>query len=112
MVDYVLDLARAQASVYGDEDQARQRYGEMRLEHRRDVRAQERHSITLLQVGLFEARGQAVDPLFELFVGVAPVTVDHGGLVREHVGATLEEAHRRELRTVNLLAHAEVPFFL
>ena len=38
-------------------------------------------------------------------VGVAPLAVDHGGLLREHVGAAPQKADRRKLAAVYLLRH-------
>jgi hypothetical protein len=110
MTDYVLDLARAEAGVYGHQHEARQRHGEVCFEHRRNVGTEESDPIALLQVGIPQARGEAIDPLFELLVGVAPVAVDHGYLVWEHVGAAPEEAHRCKLRAVNLLHTPLYPF--
>ena len=110
MLDDVFDLTGAQAGVYGDHDQACRRYGEAPLEHRRRVRAEKSDPVTLLEARVLEARGEAVDPLLKLRVGVAPVAVYDGLLVGEHVRAATEETQRCELRTINLLRHAETPF--
>src|SRR3712207_8127276 len=52
-------------------------------------------------------RGEAVHPLFELAVRVAPLVVDHGRLVREHVRAAPEEIHGRKLAAIDLLRSEE-----
>src|SRR5215210_3098822 len=109
----IFDLACGETGVYGYHDQPCRRYGEGPLQHRRDVRAEEGDPVVLLEACVLEARGEAVDPFFELPVGVAPFPMDHGGLVGEHVGAAPEEAHRRKLRAVDLLVHQRpFPFVL
>src|SRR5918998_213862 len=72
VLDDVLDLTRAQPRVYGDEDQPSRRHGEGPLEHRRGVGAKEGDAVALAEALVPKARSQAVDPLFELSVRVAP----------------------------------------
>jgi hypothetical protein len=109
VLDDVFDLTGAQAGVYGDHDQARRRDGEAAFEHRRRVRAEKGDPIALLEARVLETRGETVDSLLELRVGVAAVAVDDGLLVGEHIGAAFEEAQRGELRPVDFLAHGKIP---
>jgi hypothetical protein len=53
--DDVFDLTGAQAGVYGDHDQARRRYSEGPLEHRRRVRAEKGYTVAFLKTRIPQA---------------------------------------------------------
>src|SRR3989442_1827834 len=74
----------------------------MRLEHRRDVRAEERDPVVLRHPRRPQRRGEAVDALLELLVGVPTAPVDDGRLLRGDVRAAREEAHRGELGPIDV----------
>src|SRR5918997_1757176 len=105
VLDDVGDLALAEARVYGDEHEPRRRHAEASLQHRRGVRAEKGYPVALLETRVAQPRGEAVHPLFQLPVRVAPLAVDHGRLVREHVRAAPEEIDGGKLAAVDLLAH-------
>ena len=95
----VADLLRVEPRVDRDEDAARGGHGEVRLDHRRDVGAQERDPVVLAQTRRLQGRGQSVDPLRKRAVVVsgAAIAVHDGGLVGEDSGAAAQEAERGEL---------------
>jgi hypothetical protein len=87
VLDDVRDLVLAETRVYGDENHARCRDTEVRLEHGRGIRAEKGDPVASFEARIAQARGEAIDPHFELAIRVAPLAVDHGGLLREHVRA-------------------------
>ncbi len=109
MLDDVRHLVLAQPGVYGDEHEPGRRYAEVRLQHRRRVRAEEGHAVALLEPRVAQPRGEAVHALLQLPVRVAPVAVDDRLLLREHVRAAPQKADGRKLAAVDLLGHA-APF--
>src|SRR2546426_2079098 len=111
VLEDVADLVRAEPRIDGDEDPAGGRHAEVCLEHRRDVRAEERDRVVLLHPRSAQRRGEAVHALLELRAAVAPAAVGDGGLLREDVRAAREEARRGELGAVDvakLVAHHRV----
>ena len=99
------DLVAVEPGVDGDQDAARGGDGEVRLQHRRDVRAEKRDPVIFAQAGGAQGGGEAIDPLRELPVAVrrAPMAMHDGGLVGEDGGAAAQEADGRELGAVDLL---------
>ena len=95
----VADLLRVEPRVDRDQDAARGRHGEVRLDHRRDVGAQERDPVELTKTRCLQGGGEAIDPLRKraVVVGGAPIAVHDGGLVGEDRGAAAQEAERGEL---------------
>jgi hypothetical protein len=112
MLDDVGDLVVAEAGVYGDEDEASGRHGEVAFEHGRRVGAEERDPVPLFEPRVPQAGGEAIHALLQLAVGVTSLAVDDGGLLGEHVGTAPEEADRRKLAAVDLLAQKTLPFSL
>src|SRR5215204_2760098 len=112
MLDDVGHLIPPEAGVYGDEDEAGGWHSEVAFEHGRRVGAEERDPLALPEPRVPQAGGQAVDALLQLSVGVASPAVDDGGLLGEHVGAAPEEADRRKLAAVDLLAQKILLFSL
>jgi len=113
VLEDVGDLVGDESRVDRDEDPAGGRHAEMRLEHRGDVRAEERDPVVLRHPRRPQRRGEAVDALLELLVGVPTAPVDDGRLLREDVRAAREEAHRGELGPIDvakLVAHCRPQF--
>ena len=99
----VVDLGRAEAGVDGDEDAAGGGDGEVGLQHRRGVGAEEGDAVVLLETDVAQAVGEAIDALGGLALGVAAVTMDDGGVVRENVGGATEEGDGGEFGAVRLV---------
>src|SRR5207237_3658214 len=80
---------------------------EVRLEHRRRVRRDERDAVKMLEAAATKLRGQPVRTLLELLVRVTPLAVHDRDLVGIDVGAAAQERDRRELRAegIALLRH-------
>ena len=95
----VADLLRVEARVDRDQDAARGGHGEVRLDHRRDVGAQERDPVVLTKPRCLQGGGEAIDPLRKraVVIGGATIAVHDGGLVGEDRGATTQKAERGEL---------------
>ena len=105
-----VDLVLAEARVYGDEHAARPPGTAKCASSSGGVLGQRKATRSpFWSPDVAQARGEAVHPLLELPVGVAPVSVDDGGLVREHVSAAPEEVDRRKLAAVDLLTHQNAP---
>ncbi len=103
MFEDVADIVRAQAGVYGHEYTTGGKHAKVRLKQRRDVWREKRHAVALLEPRIEEPGGEAIHPLFELLVGVAPVPVYDGHLIRVDIGATPEKAYWRKLVAVYFL---------
>ena len=99
MAQDVADLLRVEARVDRDEDAARGRHGEVRLDHRGDIGAQERDPVEMAKPRRLQGGGQPVDPLRKraVVIGGAPIAVHDGGLVGEDRGAAAQEAEWGEL---------------
>ncbi len=89
MLDDIRDLIFAEPGVDRHEHEPGGRNTEVRLQHRWNVRAEERYPIPLAQAGILQPGRQTAYPFFKLLVSVAPVAVDHGGPIRVHKCAAL-----------------------
>ena len=95
VLEDVADLVRAEPRIDGDQHASRGRHAVVRLEHRRNVRAEKCHPVVLVHTGRAQRRGKPIHALLELPVGIAAHAMHDRGLVGEDVGAPREEAQRR-----------------
>ena len=82
MVEDVGDFRRRQPGVDGHQDGPGQRHAEVRLQHGRDVGAQEADAVALDHADAVQSGRQPVHPVLQLPVGGARFVVDHGCFVR------------------------------
>src|SRR5207244_4957925 len=87
MAEDVADLVGAEPRVDGDEDAAGGGDAVVRLEHRGDVRAEERDPVVLGEARQAQRRRQAIHPRLEFAVRVSTRSVDDGDLVGDAVRA-------------------------
>ena len=91
MVQDVSDLARRQPDVEGHEDRADAHRPEFRVEHRRDVRRQDRNPVSTADSETSQCLAEAADAITVLRVGVNTLPVNDRGFVRIHEQAALQE---------------------
>ena len=96
MFEDIGELWRGQAEVEGYQHGAKLWHGKERLQHAMTVRGQHRYLVTLRHSHVPQGVGQTVHARFQLMIGIAPRTIDHGGLGREQTSGTAQKVQRQE----------------
>ena len=91
---------RVQPRVQRVQHRPQGRHGVVRLDHLRRVGQHHADGVAAAHAQRRQRRSQARRALAALRPGVAPLAVDHRGQVGEDLGASLDEAHRRQRHVV------------
>ena len=89
-------LWRGQAKIEGCQHGAELWHGKECLQHAMAVGGQHRHPVTLCYPHMPQSVGQTVYTRFQLTIGIAPRTIDHGGLAGEQTSGTAQKVQRQE----------------
>src|SRR5215831_12050702 len=96
MFEYISELWRGQTEVEGYQHGAQLWHGKERLQHAMTVRGQHCHLVALRYPHVLQGVGQTVHARFQLMIGIAPRTIDYGGLRREETSGTAQKIQRQE----------------
>ena len=80
----------------------------MSLQQGGRIGAQEGHPILLREAAPAQAGGETVYTLCKLAVSILPVTMHYGRFVGKDEGATVQETHRREFGSIDVLFHVRL----
>ncbi len=102
----VADLGRGEANVDRHHHPAGEGHAEVRLEHRRRVRAQQRHAVAAREPGRAQGARQPPAAAGQLRVAVPARPVDDRRALGEDARRPVQEADRGELGAVDGAGHA------